>query len=292
MNFRSILTEIEKADPEVYEKLSGRRDVLKSFGTKVAVAALPFAIGSMFKKAYGKTTDAVFDALNFALKLEYFEYNFYRTANSTGALIPANDQAGFQAIEANEKAHVTFLINTITSAGGVPFTPKNYDPTSVNPMYVPSAYDFTGGHTYADVFSVYDTFLQIAQTFEDTNVHAYLGQMPSFLGNAPLLTMAMQIQCVEARHASFIRLIRRLYAKAGAAEYPAPWITNNIPPSIPLQPFYVGEDNAVQSGVEITDLPDALDASGHVPAISATAAFDEPFDKAKVLSLLNPFMVP
>ena len=56
MDFRNILQEIEKTDPEVYERLNGRRHVLKSFSSKVALAALPFAIGSMFKKAYGRTT--------------------------------------------------------------------------------------------------------------------------------------------------------------------------------------------------------------------------------------------
>ena len=77
MNFKNILREIEKTDPEVYERLSGRRQVLKSFSSKVAVAALPLAIGSLFKKAYGKTADAngVINALNLALEMEYFEYN-------------------------------------------------------------------------------------------------------------------------------------------------------------------------------------------------------------------------
>src|ERR1700748_2808114 len=106
MNFKYILNEIEKADPEVYEKLSGRRHVLKSFGSKVAVAALPLAIGSLFKKAYGKTTDAVTSALNFALKLEYMEYNYYHVANNTGGLISAAELPGFQTIEAQELAHI------------------------------------------------------------------------------------------------------------------------------------------------------------------------------------------
>ena len=75
MDLKNILQEIEKADPEVYEKLSDRRGILKSFGSKVAVAALPFALGSLFKKVYGKNTDTVVAALNFARELEYFEYN-------------------------------------------------------------------------------------------------------------------------------------------------------------------------------------------------------------------------
>ena len=104
MNIKNILQEIEQTDPEVYEKLSGRRHILKSFGSKVAVAALPLAIGSLFKKAYGKTTDTLISSLNFALELEYFEYNFYHTAlavgsNTTAMLIPTTDRPGFQMIE-------------------------------------------------------------------------------------------------------------------------------------------------------------------------------------------------
>ena len=286
MNLINILRQIEKTDPEVYEKLSGRRQVLKSFGSKVAVAALPIALGSLFKKAYGKTTDAVLDALNFALELEYMEYNFYHTANSTGGLITANDKAGFLTIEAHEKAHVSFLINTITATGTVPFTPRHYDATAANPMYVPPAYDFTASGVYP-TFHDYPTFLMLAQTLEDTGVHAYNGQIPELFGNT-ILTQVMQIHATEARHSAYIRLMRR-FPPTSASEYPAPWITNNIPPSIPLQPYYAGEDNTLQSGVEITGLPDKLVSYGTVPKISASAAFDEPFDKATIMSLIAPF---
>ena len=78
MNFRNILKEIEQADPKIYEQTSGRREILKSFGAKVAVAALPLAVSSLFvnKKAYGKTTDTIIGTLNFALQISYFQYNF------------------------------------------------------------------------------------------------------------------------------------------------------------------------------------------------------------------------
>lgn len=288
MNVKNILSEIEQTDPEIYEQVTGRRDVLKSFGSKVALASLPFAIGSLFSnKAYGKSTDVISDVFNFALQIKYLQYNFYHMGNNTGALIPVSDLAGFQTIEAQEAAQIGFLKTTVTGLGGVPFTPNHYNPAALNPLFVPDGYDFTAGGTYSP-FDNYKVFLQLAQVFEDCGVHAIKGQMSTVLGNAPALAQVMQLQCAEARHAAHVRVVRRFI---GSPENPAPWITNNIPPTIALQPFYVGEDNTTQNGVNIMNLEDQWDNSGTVPKISATAAFDESMDKPTVLSLLAPFML-
>jgi hypothetical protein len=288
MDFRNILNEIEKADPEVYEKLSPRRSILKSFGAKVAVAALPVALGSLFKKAYGKTTtNAVVDALNFALKLEYMEYNYYHVANNTGGLIPAADLAGFQTIEAQELAHINFLKATINTLGGTPYTPPNYNPSASNPDYIPSGtYDFTAKALYP-VFNDYPTFLIIAQIFEDTCVHSYKGYIPTVIANRPLLTQVMQLQCIEARHAAHVRFVRR-FVTPKQPDYPAPWITNNIPPVTSLQSYYLGEELATQQGIVITSLPDV---TGTIPLASATAAFDEAYTQTTVAPLIAPFFV-
>lgn len=285
MNFKNILEEIEKTDPEVYEKLSGRRDVLKSFGSKVALVALPFALGSLFKKAYGKTTDVVTDALNFALELEYFEYAYYRTATNTGGLIPAADLAGFKTIEEHEKGHINFLINTINSFGGTPFLPNHYAAPTTNAPYVPEAYDFTKAGAYAP-FANYAHFLMLAQVFEDTAIRGLNGQLPVFLG-APIFNQVQQIAATEGRHAAHARLIRR---NLGAIEVPAPWVTNDIAPITDFLPNYDGEENTTQLNVEVGTLTGAGDEA--IPHLSATAAFDEPMDKAKVLSLFKPFILP
>jgi len=287
MNFNNILKDIEKADPEVYERLSPRRKVLSSFGTKVALAALPLALGSLFKKAYGKTTTAVTDALNFALELEYFEYTFYRTANNTGGLIPAGNLPGFKTIEAHEKAHAAFLANTLTAMGATPFTPNHYSDPTTNGFYVPAAYDFTKSGTY-QTFDDYPTFLILASVFEDTGIRAYNGQVPNFVGSQ-LFTQVQQILATEGRHAGFIRLIRRLPPISGI-EIPAPWINNNIPPILAFQPNYLGENNTVQKDVSITSL-EGVDGN-MIPELSATAAFDEPLDKTNVNALLAPYKLP
>ncbi|HEY0176543.1 MAG TPA: ferritin-like domain-containing protein, partial [Pedobacter sp.] len=96
MNIINILEEIEKVDGEVYERLSPRRAAMKEFygfGSKVALAAVPLALGSMFKKAYGQSTSTVLDVLNFALTLEYLEYYFYQTGAATSGLVPAGTPA-------------------------------------------------------------------------------------------------------------------------------------------------------------------------------------------------------
>jgi len=265
------------------------------------MAALPLALGSMFKKAYGKTSLAtdVINALNFALEFEYFQYNFYHTANSLPDLIPpsttytatGNEKNGFISIENHEQAHILFLNGVITTLGGVPFTPNHYNAAAVNPLYIPTAYDFTMSGTYS-TFNDYPSFLMMAAVFEDTGIHALKGQIPTLFGNSDILGQAFQIQSTEGRHAAHVRTLRRLNP-INAAEIPAPWIGNNIPPIIALQNYYLGEDNTMQvGGIDITTLPDTYSPTGYVPKISATAAFDESYDITTAQALIAPFLLP
>jgi hypothetical protein len=57
MNLLSIIEEIEKVDPEFKDRVNPRRAAIRnitSFGSKVAIAAIPFAFTTLFKKAYGQ----------------------------------------------------------------------------------------------------------------------------------------------------------------------------------------------------------------------------------------------
>jgi hypothetical protein len=274
MNLFSIIEEIEKVDPEVHERMSPRRDAIKnitSFGSKVAIASLPFIFSTIFKKAYGQTAPvAVNDVLNFALKLEYLESYFYNQGAAAPNLIPGSDVPYFTTVQNDENLHVKFLQGALGSAA-VP---------------MPN-FDLTAGGAFSNVLTNYDTFLAVANAFEDTGVRAYKGQAPNLIGNQQILTAALSIHAVEARHASAVRSIR---ASRGVAI--APWITGSASVSndtgvAAVNANYAMENNISQAGIDLTTLPSA---SGSTTAYNiACEAFDEPLDMATVLTLVGPF---
>ena len=276
MNFQNILSEIEKVDPEIYERTSERRAAFKNFGDigkRLSLAALPFALGSIFQKAYGQTTTGVIGVLNFALQLEYLEANFYIKGVATPGLIPAGAALNdLTTIRNHENAHVTFLRTAITAAGGVPFT------------YTASQFDFTAKGAFPDVFTNYNTFLAVAQAFEDTGVRAYKGQAGNLQGtaNRGFLTAALQIHSVEARHASHIR-----YMRAALGVPVKPWITGVVSGiDARTNASYAGEDLTVQAGVNITNI---AGVGGNISTAAATEAFDEPLTKDQVVAIVTPF---
>lgn len=275
MNLQNIQTELENFDPEIFEKTSERRAAFKnlgSVGARLSLAALPFALGSMFKKAYGQTTTGVIGVLNFALQLEYLEANFYIKGVATSGLVPGSDLAALTTIRDHENAHVNFLRTAITAAGGVPYT------------YTAAQFDFTAKGAFPDVFSNYNTFLAVSQALEDTGVRAYKGQAGNLQGtaNRAFLTAALRIHSVEARHAAHIRYMR---AARGVAV--KPWITGVVSGiDARTAPNYLGEDLTVQAGVNIAGL---AGVNGNISVSAATEAFDEPLTKDQVVALVTPF---
>ena len=284
MDLLNIIEEIEKVDPEFQDKISPRRAAIKnitSFGSKVAVAAMPFALGSLFKKAYAQqSTSTIVGVLNYALQLEFLESNFYNAGLTSAsfatmkATLSQSELAGLVLIQTDENNHVKFLQNTITSLGG---TPVSFSAANI---------DFTAQGTFADVYVNSNTWLAVASTFEDTGVRAYKGQAPNLLRNKTVLTAALDIHSVEARHASHLRMLRR--ARGASVK---PWITGaNDTGIMAVNASYAGEDNVMQGGVNVaTGLSAYNTIAGANATTSATQAFDEPLDMPTVVSIVTPF---
>jgi hypothetical protein len=280
MNLSNIFNEIETKDPEVYEKLQSRRDIFKQFSSsagKIALTALPLALGSFFQKAYAgapPTASTVLDVFNYALTLEYLESAFYKMGLAAQGLIPSStEKQAITIIGMHEAEHVAFLQSAITAAGGTPVAMPKFDFT---------AGGGSGNGPFADVFTNYATFLAVAQAFEDTGVRAYKGQAPALVKGGAYLTAALNIHSVEARHASHIRGMRKARGFADVK----PWITldeSGIGPAVDAN--YAGEQNTVQAGIQIVGIDgQAIDAD------AASEAFDEPLTMTQVLAIVKPFI--
>ncbi|PPK99795.1 ferritin-like domain-containing protein [Parapedobacter indicus] len=275
MNLFNIFDEITQVDSEFPERISPRRAAIRnlaSMSTKVAAAGLPLMLGSLFKKAYGQQAPTdVTGVLNYALTLEYLEAAYYTKGTAASGLIPAGPGRGAIAtIRDHEIAHVAFLKQVLGSDA-----------------VAQPEFDFTAGGTFGNVFTDYDTFLALAQAFEDTGVRAYKGQAGLLKGNQVVLTAALQIHAAEARHASHIRQMRR--ARGGAAAAQKPWITgaNDSGIGAAVDPVYAGEDNVSQAGVNIPSL-NGID--GKLSNNAATESFDEPLTAEAVLAIAGLFI--
>jgi hypothetical protein len=283
MNLNNIFGDIEKVDPEMYDRLNSRRKAFRNLanaGGKIALAAVPLALGSLFQKAYAgtkSTKDSVIDILNYALTLEYLESEFYNTALKSMGLIPGGAATNaIQTIANHENEHVAFLKSTIMALMGTPV---------VKPTFDFSAGAGSGNGPFKDVFTSFELFLNVAQTFEDTGVRAYKGRAAEIVQGGAYLTAALQIHSVEARHAAHIRTMRKAYG-SGVGNV-KPWITGNMSGiNSPLvQPNYDGEENTVQATIQIVNI------NGFpISANAASEAFDEVLTKDQVLMIIAPFI--
>lgn len=267
MNLQNLLSDIEKVDGEIFDRLAhvSRRGLFSSLTKKTIAAAAPAIMASALTKAYGQSSSLpqnVKDVLNYALTLEYLEYRFYDTANNL-SMIPNDYKMAFEVIRRHEQVHVRLLKNVL-GADAIP-EPK---------------FDFSAKGTFTDTFSNFQTFAAIAQTFEDTGVRAYKGQAAN-LQNAPaILQVALQIHATEAAHAANVRYIRNQKG----------WITGGTAamqglPSV-VNGSYAGEDNVTQGGVNLVS---ALAGDNRITADMITQAFDEPLDKNTVVGIVTPF---
>lgn len=137
--------------------------------------------------------DTPVDVLNYALTLEHLEYAFYRDGleefsaeDFSAAGYAANVYEWFGMIRDDEKAHVDTIMSVIGDLGGEPVAEAKYD------------------FGYSDL----EGFIGVAQVLENTGVSAYQGAAKFLIGEAELLTAALTIHGVEARHAAYLNGLR------------------------------------------------------------------------------------
>lgn len=266
MNFFAILDQLAAADADFAGRFDPRRAVFRHLGAAAARAALataPVLLSGLFQRAYAGTNAATpVDILNFALKLEYLEADFYARFIGSGLLPAGSPTTAILKIKQHEDSHVKLLQAAITALGGTPGPAVQFRQAV-----------FDANKTYAGL-------LTIAQVLEDTGVRAYKGQVPGLQGLAnvmvggaslSLLTTALQIHSVEARHAAHIRLLRNQ----------TPWVSpTDDAASNAAYSGTTAETNTLQSNLELTTGLGTNYAAGNV-----AAAFDEILTMDEVLSL-------
>jgi hypothetical protein len=303
MDFFQILSDIEKVDADVYDRFDTRRAVFKNLsgmGKKITAATMPAVLSTMFTKAYAQTTGTlpqiIIDTLNLALSLEYLERYFYQAGIDRG-LFTGNDLNAITIIRDDEVGHINALRGVLGSNAIA-------DPTA-------AAFDYTAGGKL-NPFGSAALFLGNAQAFVDTGVRAYKGGAVNLMANKAILTAALNIHSVEARHSSHIRTMRRGLNGAGLAVAgldggggvgsptpkswvslqegggPAPAVTAPVYGAGSPPANYPAEDNVTQANVNVqssTTAPTGLTVS----AAAASEAFDEPLDAVTVKTIARNF---
>ena len=129
------------------------------------------------------------DVLNYALTLEHLEYAFYRDGlarfaaeDFSAAGYADNVHEWFGIIRDHEDEHVQTITKVITDLGGEPVAEAEYD------------------FGYSDLAG----FVGVAQVLENTGVAAYQGAAQFLIDEDELLTAALTIHGIEARHAAYL----------------------------------------------------------------------------------------
>ncbi|NIB98633.1 ferritin-like domain-containing protein [Halobacterium sp. R2-5] len=139
--------------------------------------------------------------LNYARTLEALEYRFYEAALDNideddlacyGPFEEADDSVSdhvYEALEVvrdHEETHFETLGAVVEDLGGEPVEEPEFD--------------------FGSAVEEPDEFVATAVVLEDTGVGAYAGAAPS-IENEDVVTSALSIHSVEARHASFLRVL-------------------------------------------------------------------------------------
>ena len=283
MNFFKLIDQLAEVDPDVLDRFDSRRAVFNSLGTaakRSALAATPLLLSGLFQKAYAGTTSTPVEVLQYALTLELFEQDFYKKVQASALYLAAaaEDKAAIDQIKKHEDSHVTLLSTAIKGLGGTPVTGVTFK----SAVFAGLITFKTGTPTTSQ--------LGIAQLLEDTGVRAYKGRAGELLGTA-LLTTALQIHSVEARHAAKIRTMRGQRPWVNPADDLASHATYSsgvTAATSTTSPFGYGipaytapspiENNTTQAGVAIT-----TGLGTTYTAADAAASFDEYLQAAEVL---------
>ena len=196
-----------------FHRETDRRDFLRLAGL-VGVGAAFVASGALTgmgsasaATAPAPSTKGDLGILNYALTLEYLEYNFYAMGLSKG-LLSGRDLELVTPIRSHEQAHVAAVMGTIKKMNGTPVSkPKLNFP--------------------AKTFSSADNFLATAVQFEELGVTAYQGQVTRIKSPA-VLTAAAEIAGVESRHAAILEHLTH------GSPFPAASVEGNKPMSYVL----------------------------------------------------------
>ncbi|MFH5801594.1 ferritin-like domain-containing protein [Haladaptatus sp. CMAA 1911] len=200
---------IEQANTSMREQLSSRRTFLAGAAAVGAAGVTSLGMGtagaedgdssgddsnSDSDSSSGDNSMNDVDILNYALTLEHLEATFYQEGLdkfSADDFMNADLGCGVcdevkekipeqvEVVGQHEAAHVDQLTKVINDLGGEPVAAAEYD---------------FGYETPAE-------FLGVAMALENTGVAAYAGAAPS-IQNSDLLSAALSIHSVEARHAA------------------------------------------------------------------------------------------
>jgi|GEM_PF-3582648 len=269
MKLTDILKEIESIQPETFENATGRRNILKSLGLKVAAIATPFAAASMFSnKASAKTTDILAEAIVFALNISYMQSALYGMALAQTGLIPAGAVDDFKKIQEDKSQHIAYWVYQLQTTG--------------NTVPAPATYDFTAKNALPKTMSDYSTFLTVAHAIEDAGVRMYLTAIQKLLTNKAFRTDAVNMATTNARHAAHVRMLRRNLGVDMMG-----WVVGTEPNSIvgEIKKAYQNEDNTIQQKIETQGI------NGFAISFNAaSSAFDEPMSEADAKIFMTPFI--